>query len=121
MAIRYDENTEARAVRLVREHRDDYDPEWAATKAIASRLGMNTQTLRRWVRQDAVDTGEATGVSSEEKRELRELRKKNRGLEQAIEILKAATTFFAAEWCATRRRVYREVVKDRLCWAVAAA
>jgi transposase len=29
-------------VRLVREHRDDYDSEWAAMKAIAGRLGMNT-------------------------------------------------------------------------------
>jgi len=97
MAIRYDENTKARAVRLVREHRDDYDSEWAAIKAIAGRLGMNTETLRRWVRQDEVDTGEAAGVSSQEKRELRDLRKKNRELEQTIEILKAATTFFARE------------------------
>lgn len=97
MAIRYDENTKTRAVRLVREHRDDYDSEWAAIKAIAGRLGMNTETLRRWIRQDAVDTGEAAGVSSEEKRELRDLRKKNRELEQTIEILKAATTFFARE------------------------
>ena len=35
MSIRYDENTKARAVRLVREHRDDYDSEWAAMRAIA--------------------------------------------------------------------------------------
>ena len=28
MSIRYDENTKARAVRLVREHRDDYESEW---------------------------------------------------------------------------------------------
>jgi hypothetical protein len=28
MSIRYDENTKVRAVRLVREHRDDYDSEW---------------------------------------------------------------------------------------------
>jgi transposase len=40
MAIRYDENTKARAVRLVREHRDDYDSEWAALKAISRRSGM---------------------------------------------------------------------------------
>jgi hypothetical protein len=32
MSIRYDENTKARAVRLVREHRDDYDSEWAAIR-----------------------------------------------------------------------------------------
>ena len=41
MSIKYDENTKARAVRLVREHRDDYDSEWAAMKAISGRLGMN--------------------------------------------------------------------------------
>src|SRR6476660_1280652 len=44
MSIRYDENTKARAVRLVREHRDDYDSEWAAMKAISGRLGMNPET-----------------------------------------------------------------------------
>jgi transposase len=39
MAIRYDENTKARAVRLVREHRNDYGSEWAAMRVIAGRLG----------------------------------------------------------------------------------
>ncbi|WP_099225825.1 IS3 family transposase [Mycobacterium persicum] len=96
MAIRYDENTKARAVRLVREHRDDYDSEWAAMRAISGRLGMSPETLRKWVRQAEVDAGEAAGVSSEEKRELRELRRKNRELEQTVEILKAATPFLRA-------------------------
>ena len=97
MAIRYDENTKARAVRLVREHAGDYETEWSAIKAIAGRLGMSAETLRRWVRQAEVDAGEAAGVSSEEKRELRELRRKTRELESTIEILKAATSFFARE------------------------
>jgi transposase len=97
MAIRYDENTKARAVRLVREHREDYDSEWAAMKAIAGRLGMNAETLCKWVRQTEIDAGEAAGMSSDDKRELRELRRKNRELEIMIEILKAATTFFARE------------------------
>ena len=77
MSIRYDENTKARAVRLVREHRDDYDSEWAAMKAISGRLGMNPETLRKWVRQAEVDAGEAAGVSSEQERELRELRRRS--------------------------------------------
>ena len=64
MAIRYDENTKARAVRLVREHVDDYQTEWAAIKAIAGRLGMSAETLRRWVRQAGIDAGAAAGVSS---------------------------------------------------------
>jgi transposase len=97
MAIRYDENTKARAVRLVREHRDDYDSKWAAMEAIAGRLGMNAETLRKWVRQAEIDAGEAAGMSSDDKRELRELRRNNRELEITIEILKAATTFFARE------------------------
>ena len=65
MAIRYDENTKVRAVRLVREHRDDYDSEWAAMKAVSGRLGMSAETLRKWVRQAEVDAGEAAGMSSE--------------------------------------------------------
>jgi transposase len=97
MAIRYDENTKVRAVRLVREHVGDYETEWAAMRAIAGRLGMSPETLRRWVRQAQVDDGELAGVSSEEKRELRDLRRKCRELESTIEILKAATTFFARE------------------------
>ena len=97
MSIRYDENTKARAVRLVFEHVGDYQTEWAAIKGIAGRLGMSAETLRRWVRQAEIDAGEAAGVSSEEKRELRELRRKCKELESTVEILKAATTFFARE------------------------
>jgi transposase len=97
MPSKFDENTKVRAVRLVREHRDDYDTEWAAMRAISARLGMSAETLRKWVRQTEVDAGDAAGVPTETARQLRELRRKNRELEQTIEILKAATSFFARE------------------------
>jgi transposase len=100
---RFDENTKVKAVRLVREHAGDYDSEWAAMCAISSRLGMTAETLRKWVRQAEVDAGEAAGVSSETARELRELRRRNRELEATIEILKAATSFFARECDPLRR------------------
>jgi transposase len=103
MASRYDENTRVRAVRLVREHADDYETEWAAMKAISARLGMSAETLRKWVRQAEVDAGAAAGVPTEIIRELRELRRKCRELESTIEILKAATSFFARE-CDPRHR-----------------
>jgi transposase len=96
MASRYDENTKVRAVRLVREHAGDYETEWAAMRAISARLGMSAETLRKWVRQAEVDGG-AAGVPTETARELRELRRKCRELESTIEILKAATSFFARE------------------------
>jgi transposase len=49
------------------------------------------------VRQAEVDSGEAAGVPTETARELRELRRKCRELESTVEILKAATSFFARE------------------------
>ena len=67
--------------------------EWAAITAVSSRLGMSSETLRKWVRQAEVDEGSSAGVTSSESAELRELRRKNRELEQTIEILKAATSF----------------------------
>jgi len=98
MASRYDENTKARAVRLVREHAGDYVTEWAAMKAISARLGMSAETLRKWVRQAEVDAGEAPGMTTDAAREIRELRRKCRELESTVEILKAATGFFAREY-----------------------
>ncbi len=97
MPSKYDEQTRAKAVRLVTEHVQDYESEWAAITAVAGRLGMTTETLRRWVRQAEVDAGKTDGVTSQMARENRDLKRKNAELERTIEILKAATSFFARE------------------------
>ena len=62
MPSKYDPETRAKAVRLVLEHRGDYPSEWAAIKAVSSRLGMNAETLRNWIRQQQVDDGQRDGV-----------------------------------------------------------
>jgi transposase len=95
MPSKYDKQTKAKAIRLVTEHRDDYATEWQAITTVAGRLGMSAETLRKWIRQAAVDAGQADGVTTEQVRENRELRRKVRELEQTVEILKAATSFFA--------------------------
>ena len=103
MACKYDTETRARAVRPVRDHVGDYESEFAAIRAVAGRLGMSTEALRRWVRQAEVDAGQAPGVTSESAKEIRELKRKNAELEQTVEILKAATSFFVRECDPPRR------------------
>jgi transposase len=97
MPSKYDPEIRAKAVRLVLDHRGDYPSEWAAIEAVSSRLGMNAETLRNWLRKQQVDDGQRGGVSSEAAAEIRALKRRNAELEQTIEILKAATSFFVRE------------------------
>lgn len=65
---------------------------------VARDLGVNSEILRRWVRQAEADAGKRKELlSSEEHEELARLRKDNRELRRANEILKSASAFFAAE------------------------
>lgn len=87
-----------RAVRMVAEVRPNYESDWAAITAVAQKLGIGTaETLRKWVRQAQVDTGQRAGVSTDESAELKRLRRENAELRRANEILKSAAAFFGAE------------------------
>ena len=64
---------------------------------IARDLGICEQTLRNWVKQIEIDTGVRAGLTTEERDELRCLRRENRILKEEREILKKAAAFFAKE------------------------
>jgi transposase-like protein len=64
---------------------------------IAKDFGISESCLRRWLAVDDVDSGRKEGISSDERRELVELRRRNRVLETEVEILKRASAYFARE------------------------
>ncbi len=63
----------------------------------ADDLGISESCLRNWMTQAAIDTGARPGLTTEERRELAELRRRNRVLEMEVEILKRASAYFARE------------------------
>jgi transposase len=70
---------------------------------LAKDLGISRSCLQNWVNQadaDAKGTGEKSGgerLTTAEKKELAELRRRNRQLETENEILKRAAAYFARE------------------------
>lgn len=65
---------------------------------LAESLGVSQQTLRNWRRQDEIDRRERDdGLTSEEREELRRLRRENARLRQERDLLKRAAAFFAKE------------------------
>ena len=68
-------------------------------KQVAEDLGINVSVIRSWVRQERIDreNGKSGELTTEERAELRRLRRENRVLREEREILKKAAAFFAKE------------------------
>ena len=82
----------AEAVRLVLE-------EGRTHAQVARELDVSETSIGRWVSQARIDRGQgpAGALTTEEREELRQLRKENRRLKIEREILKKAAAFFAKE------------------------
>ena len=95
---KYPDELRERAVRLVFES-------GRPIAAVARDLGVHPESLRHWVRRAEADAGKRSELlSTQERDELKELRRENRELRRANEILKAASAFFAKELDPPRSR-----------------
>ena len=65
---------------------------------MAKQLGITSpETLRRWVVQARINRGLSTGPTTEELAEIKALRREVADQQRTIEILKAASAYFARE------------------------
>lgn len=95
---KYPEELRERAVRLVFES-------GRPIAHVARDLGVHREALRGWFRQAEADTGRRCDLlTSEEREELRRLRRQNAELRRANAILKDASVYFATELDPTRQR-----------------
>jgi transposase len=96
---KYDDETQARAVRMYRERLAEGGvSQVAARREIGELLGINPSTLRNWICRDDRSTARPTSGESGEtlEQENTRLRKENVRLRRANEILKTSSAFFAA-------------------------
>jgi transposase len=92
---RYSPEYRERAVRLFEQSLPEHSSRWAAIESVSGKIGCTAETLRRWINQAEVDDGRRAGLSTDERRRLKELERENRELKRANEILKTASAFFA--------------------------
>ncbi|GAA2533117.1 transposase [Pilimelia columellifera subsp. columellifera] len=62
---------------------------------IAKDFGVHPMTLFKWLRQADVEAGDKPGVTRSESAELRELRRRNKLLEQENEVLRRAAAYLS--------------------------
>lgn len=70
---------------------------------LARDLGVSTATLHNWLKQQHIDAGKRHGLTTDEREELRRLRKENKVLKEEREVLRKATAFFAREEKSSRK------------------
>lgn len=67
----------------------------APIKQIARDFGISESCLRNWLQAADVEDGSRPGATASESAELRDLRRRNRLLEQEVEVLRRATAYLS--------------------------
>jgi transposase len=94
---RYPPELRERAVKMVLDLKRQDPSDLGVISRVGRQLGVQYESLRKWVVQAEVDGGRRPGLSTDEQTELKELRKEVKELRRANAILQSAATFFGAE------------------------
>jgi transposase len=92
---RFSAEVRERAVRMVLEHEGQHASRWEATRSIAAKIGCSAESLRKWIRQAEIDSGQREGLPSEQQDRMKALEQEVRELRRANEILRKASAYFA--------------------------
>ncbi len=77
---RYPPELKERAVRMVKDLRQQDPGDKAVISRVARQLGVGDESLRAWVKQSEIDTGARAGLSTAEHPELREVAQSHEGV-----------------------------------------
>lgn len=86
----FTDEQKADAVRLVRTSGE-------GVPTVARNLGLTENSLRNWVKQAEINEGKREGLTTEEKAEIRRLRKELRTVTMERDFLKKVSAYFAKE------------------------
>jgi len=92
---RFSPEVRERAVRMVLDHEAEHGSQWETIRSIADKIGCSAETLRKWIRQAERDQGRRPGLTTDERRRLKEQEREIRELRRANEILRKASAYFA--------------------------
>jgi transposase-like protein len=91
----YSSEIRERAIRMVREHQDEYPSEWAAIQLISAKFGCTAETLRRRLRLSQTASVKPKEPPGSESERIKALEREIRELRQANEVLRKASAYFA--------------------------
>ena len=94
-ANKYTPEIREHAVQMVLKSEGQHDCRWSAILLISAKIGCASQTLNEWVKKVEVDTGQRGGITTEMAEKMKTLERETRKLQQANEILRKASAYFA--------------------------